>query len=159
MKGYKRIFLLVLFCFFSLSKQDDVKNWTMDNNSIDVNYYKSKLTEKQRDDYYAWIGVRNSFVFSGNLNQLEKLTKYFTPEKDGYYSRLGWYGLPCYICAIIIIIIIFVYLIRSRFFKGCRGPKNPDNAFIKGTYFVLISGFVIGFLGMIFTLYHAAVSK
>ena len=74
----KTISLLIFFiCFISFYSQEADKNWTIKNNSINIFTYVSNLTDEERENYYYWIGLRNSFYYSKNSNQLEKLVKYF----------------------------------------------------------------------------------
>ena len=77
---------LITFIFFVilLSPSFEIQNWTLGDNEIIINSYSSKLTEDERDNYFYWIGLRNSFYYSEDSNQLEKLVKYFTPEENNY---------------------------------------------------------------------------
>lgn len=158
MTGYNRTFLLLFLCIISLSYQAD-SNWTFDGDQIKINSYKSNLSEEQRDNYYFWIGLRNSFYFSDNLNQLEKLVKYFTPEEEKYYTKLYKFSIPCLICGGALLVIIFVYLIKRFLLRGCRGPKIVEKSYHHSAYFFLIFGVVVGLVCMIIGLYNASKSK
>ena len=86
MQGNKIFYSLLILCLIGSSFS--VKNWTIGNNSITINSYTSKLSEDERENYYYWVGLRNSFYYSEDSNQLEKLVKYFTPEENKYYRNL-----------------------------------------------------------------------
>lgn len=158
MIGNNKLFILLLLCIFSYTMQGN-GNWTMGDNETTIHSYVSSLTEEQRDKYYYWIGLRNSFYFSGNLNQLEKLVKYFTPEEEKYYSDLYNFSLPCMICAGAIFLCTIVFLFQRCICHGCKGPKIIEQTYINTTYFILIAGAIIGLVCMIISLYNAAKSK
>lgn len=157
MLGKKLFFSVLFLCLISLSIQQN--NWTIFNNSIVINSYASKLTEPERDNYYYWVGLRNSFYFSEDSNQLEKSVKYFTPEEENYYSNLFAFSAPGFICAGAVIVIFIVYLVKRFLLKGCRGPKIIENSYHHTTYFFIIAGFLIGLTCLIFTIYNCANSK
>ena len=157
MLGEKSFFSILFLCLISLSIQQ--KNWTIYNNSIVINSYVSGLTEEQRDNYYYWVGLRNSFYYSEDSNQLEKLVKYFTPEEEDYYSNLFAFSVPGFICAAAVIVIFIVYLIKRFLLKGCRGPKIIVKSYHHTTYFFIITGVAIGLISLIVTIYNAGKSK
>ena len=157
MLGEKSFFSILFLCLISLSIQQ--KNWTIYNNSIVINSYVSGLTEEQRDNYYYWVGLRNSFYYSEDSNQLEKLVKYFTPEEEDYYSKLFGFSVPGFICAAVVIVIFIVYLIKRFLLKGCRGPKIIVKSYHHTTYFFIISGFLIGLVSLSITIYNCGKSK
>jgi hypothetical protein len=149
------IFLLLIL--FSLSIQEN--NWTMYNNSINIITYSSKLTNEQRDNYYYWIGLRNSFYYSQNSNQLEKLVKYFTPEDNSYFKNLYKFSIPGFVLAGGALVACVVYLIKRFLLKGCLGPKNVLNSYHYTTYFLIGFGCVIGIVFHGLTIYYASKSK
>lgn len=151
-------FLLLILSTIPFSKESN-QNWTMGDNETIINTYVSKLTEEQRDKYYFWIGLRNSFYFSGNMDQLEKLVKYFSPEEEGYYKNLYNFSVPCCLCAGVLVLIIIFYLVRRFLMKGCRGPKIVEKTYHHSTYFFLILGVIIGLVCTIISLYNAVHSK
>ena len=156
----KAIFLLISFVYFiPFTAQDADKNWTIANNSINIITYKSQLTEDQRKSYYYWIGLRNSFYYSQNSNQLEKLVKYFTPEEETYYKNLFNFSAPGFILTGIVILVFFIYLIKRFLLKGCQGPKNVVKSYHYTTYFYIGFGILIGLIFHIFTIYNASISK
>ena len=157
MLGEKSFFSILFLCLISLSIQQ--KNWTIYNNSIVINSYVSGLTEEQRDNYYYWVGLRNSFYYSEDSNQLEKLVKYFTPEEEDYYSKLFGFSVPGFICAAVVIVIFIVYLIQRFLLKGCRGPKIIVKSYHHTTYFFIIAGFLIGLVSLSITIYNCGKSK
>ena len=115
MLANKSLFALFFLCLISSSLQHNY--WKIYNNSITINSYQSKLTEEQRSDYYYWVGLRNSFYFSEDSNQLEKLVTYFTPEEEDYYSNLFSFSVPGFLCAGAVIVIFIVYLIKRFLLK------------------------------------------
>jgi hypothetical protein len=117
------------------------------------------LTADQRDDYYYWIGLRNSFYYSDDSDQLEKLVKYFTPEDDDYYKDLFAFSAPGFICAGVVFIIFLVYLVKRFLLKGCKGPKIVVKSYHHTTYFFIISGFLIGLIFLSLTIYNCGKSK
>ena len=64
MSAEKRFYAILLLCLISFSFQNEHDNWTIYNNSIIINSYVSGLTEEERDNYFYWVGLRNSFYFS-----------------------------------------------------------------------------------------------
>ena len=154
------ISLLIFFiCIFSFSSQQSDKNWTIKNNSINIFTYVSNLTDEERENYYYWIGLRNSFYYSENSNQLEKLVKYFTPEEETYYKNLYNFSAPGLILTGVVILAFFFYLVKRFLLKGCQGPKNVEQSYRYTTYFLIGFGILIGLIFHIFTIYNAAVSK
>ena len=135
MLANKSLFALFFLCLISSSLQHNY--WKIYNNSITINSYQSKLTEEQRSDYYYWVGLRNSFYFSEDSNQLEKLVTYFTPEEEDYYSNLFSFSVPGFLCAGAVIVIFIVYLIKRFLLKGCRGPKIIIKSYHHATYFFI----------------------
>lgn len=153
----KNFTIFLIFIFISLSIQEN--NWTMINNSINIHTYSSNLTNEQRENYYYWIGLRNSFYYSENSNQLEKLVKYFTPEEETYYKNLYNFSAPGLILTGVVILAFFFYLVKRFLLKGCQGPKNVEQSYRYTTYFLIGFGILIGLIFHIFTIYNAAVSK
>ena len=153
----KNLNIFLLLILFSLSIQEN--NWTIYNNSINIHTYSSKLTNEQRDNYYYWIGLRNSFYYSQNSNQLEKLVKYFTPEDNSYYRNLYKSSIPGFIIAGGALVACAVYLIKRFLLKGCLGPKNILNSYHYTTYFLIGFGVVIGIVFHSLTIYYASKSK
>ena len=159
MSEEKSFYAILLLCLISFSFQEKEKNWTIFNNSIIINSYVSKLSETQRDSYYYWVGLRNSFYYYDNPDQLEKLVKYFTPEEEGYYSTLFSFSIPSFICAIAVIVCFIVYLVKRFLLKGCQGPKIYTKSYDQITYFFIITGVAIGLISLIVTIYNAGKSK
>ena len=153
----KKLNIFLLLILFSLSIQEN--NWTIYNNSITIHTYTSKLTNEQRDNYYYWIGLRNSFYYSQNSNQLEKLVKYFTPEDNSYFKNLYKFSIPGFVLAGGALVACVVYLIKRFLLKGCLGPKNVLNSYHYTTYFLIGFGFVIGIVFHGLTIYYASKSK
>ena len=153
----KNFNIFILFIILSLSFQQN--NWTMYNNSIKINTIKSNLTNEQRDKYYYWIGLRNSFYYSQNSNQLEKLVKYFTPEEETYYKNLYNFSLPGLILTAGVFVIFLVYLVKRFLLKGCKGPKNVTKSYNNTTYFFIAFGCILGLLFHTLSIYNAAHSK
>ena len=152
---------LITFIFFVilLSPSFEIQNWTLGDNEIIINSYSSKLTEDERDNYFYWIGLRNSFYYSEDSNQLEKLVKYFTPEEDNYYKKLFNFSTPGFICASAVILIFIFYLIKRFLLKGCKGPKKVVKAYNIMTYIYIITGFLIGIIFLSLTVYNGGKSK
>ena len=152
------IFLLYLISF---SYEYELNNWTIGGNEIIINSYSSNLTEEQRDNYYYWVGLRNSFYYSEDSEQLENLVKYFTPEEDNYYRKLFKFSTPGFICAAGVIIIVIAYLVKRFLLKGCKGPKekNMVKSYNISTYIFLIIGFLVGIIFLSLTIYNSAKSK
>ena len=148
-------FFLLLILDYSLEQF----NWTIINNSITINSYETQLTDDERDDYYYWIGLRNSFYYSKDTDQLEKLFKYFTPEEDDYYSDLFHFSAPGFIAAGAVIIIFIAYLIKRFLLKGCKGPKIIVKSYHTSTFIYIALGFLIGIIFLSLTIYNCAKSK
>ena len=104
------VFLLFFLISFTIQEKGDY--WKMENNSISILPYKSSLNDSDRDNYYYWIGLRNSFYYSENSNQLEKLVKYFTPEEENYYKNIFTFSVPGLILAGVDLIVLVIYLIK-----------------------------------------------
>ena len=152
--------LVFFFLFITLIIPSlNFENWTIYNNSITINSIKSNLTREQRDDYYYWIGLRNSFYYSQDSNQLEKLVKYFSPEDPEYYSNLHSFTIPSIIIACSILVITIIYLITRFFFHGCQGPKAVDKSYYYITYVIIGFGFVWGLVFLILMLYNSSKSE
>lgn len=154
----RNIFLLILFFLFVFSSQE-IKNWTIDNNSITIHSYKSNLTDSQRDNYYYWIGLRNSFYYADDSNQLEKLVKYFTPEEENYYKDLYNFSAPGFILAAIVFLVFIIYIVKRFLLKGCKGPKKYEKSYHYNTYFLIIFGCLTGLAFHICTIYYSSKSK
>ena len=153
----KNFNIFILFIILSLSFQQN--NWTMYNNSIKINTIKSNLTNEQRDKYYYWIGLRNSFYYSENSNQLEKLVKYFTPEENSYYKNLYRFSIPGFILAGAALVAGIIYLVKRFLLKGCLGPKTILNSYHYTTYCLIGFGFVIGIVFHSLMIYNAGKSQ
>ena len=156
----KRISIILLLFLLCISNtKEEAKNWTIINNSITIHNYVSNLTEDERSNYYYWIGLRNSFYFADNWNQLEKLVKYFTPEEDNYYKDLYTFSAPCLIMAAVVVLILFIYLVKRFLLKGCQGPKIVVKSYHNTTYFLIGFGFILGLVFLSMTIYNAGQSK
>ena len=152
------MFWFLIISLINLSFSED-HYWNIGNNSITLNSYTSKLKEKERDNYYYWVGLRNSFYFSEDSNQLEKVVKYFTPEEEDYYPKLFNFSVPGFICCGAVIVIFLVYLIKRFLLKGCRGPKIVVKSYHYTTYFFIGFGFISGVVFLSFTIYNCGQSK
>ena len=159
MKEDKVIFFILLISLVCPKSQSNSKNWTIFNNSITLLPYTSSLTEEQRDHYFYWVGLRNSFYYSEDSNQLEKLVKYYTPEEKNYYKNLFNFTIPFFICAAVVIIIFIVYMIKRFLLKGCKGPKIIIKSYNHITYFFLITGFLFGLIFLSLTVHNGRKSK
>ena len=159
MMGIKIISHIILLYLISFSYE--LENWTIGDNEIIINSYSSNLTEDQRDNYYYWVGLRNSFYYSEDSDKLEKLVKYFTPEEDNYYRKLFKFSTPGFICAAGVIVIVIAYLIKRFLLKGCKGPKerNIVKSYNISTFIFLIIGFLVGIIFLSLTIYNSAKSK
>ena len=153
--------IIHLILIYLISFTFELKNWTIGNNEIIINSYSSKLTEDQRDNYYYWVGLRNSFYYSEDSDQLEKLVKYFKPEEQNYFRKLYRFGTPGFICAAGVILIAIAYLVKRFILKGCKGPKknNIVKSYNISTYTFLIIGFLVGIIFLSLTIYNSAKSK
>ena len=69
MMGKNTVISFFFLCLIASTFQQD--NWTIFNNSITINSFKSGLTDEQRDDYFYWVGLRNSFYYYDDPDQLE----------------------------------------------------------------------------------------
>lgn len=156
---FKMILLIIYISYISCKVLENSDYFYIGNNSITINSYKSNLTEDQRTSYYYWIGLRNSFYFSENSNQLEKLVKYFTPEEENYYKDLYNFSAPCLILTGVVIVVLFIYLIKRFLLKGCQGPKIVERSYHHTTYFLIGFGFLLGLIFISCTIYNAGVSK
>ena len=152
------VFFFIAICLITYSKTKEA-NWTMGNNTIKINTYQSKLTEEERSRYYYWIGLRNSFYYQKENNQLEKLVTYFAPEDEDYYSNLRAFIIPFCFCSAAVVIVLIIYLVQRFVLKGCRGPKIITKSYHNSTYFIIIFGFLLGFISLIITLYNSSHSK
>ena len=152
-------FIFIFLYFFSFSFEGDYDNWTMGGNEIKINSYISQLSDEERDNYYYWTGLRNSFYYSEDSNQLEKLVKYFTPEDDNYYKHLFRFSTPGFICACCVVVIFILYIVKRFILKGCKGPKIIVESYDNATILYLFFGFSIGVIFLSLTIYNAAMSK
>jgi hypothetical protein len=152
-------FIFIFLSIFFFSFQANNNNWTIGDNEIIINNYISKLSEEDRDNYYYWTGLRNSFYYSEDSNQLEKLVKYFTPEDDNYYQHLFRFSTPGFICAGCVIVIFILYIVKRFVLKGCKGPKIIVRSYNIATIIYLAIGFLIGVIFLSLTIYNAAKSK
>lgn len=150
------IFIFLNLIFFSFEAK---YNWTMSDNEIIINSYNSSLSDEDRDNYYYWTGLRNSFYYSEDSNQLEKLVKYFTPEEDNYYKKLFRFSTPGFIGAGCVIIIFILYVVKRFILKGCKGPKIIVKAYNISTIIYIVLGFLIGVIFLSLTIYNGAKSK
>ena len=157
MQGNKIFYSLLILCLIGSSFS--VKNWTIGNNSITINSYTSKLSEDERENYYYWVGLRNSFYYSRDTNQLEKLVKYFTPEDENYYKSIFHFSIPGFVLTGISFLVFLIYLIQRFLLKGCAGPKIVEDSYHYITYFLIIFGCAAGLTFHIFVIYNAANSK
>ena len=151
------VFLLFFLISFTIQEKGDY--WKMENNSISILPYKSSLNDSDRDNYYYWIGLRNSFYYSENSNQLEKLVKYFTPEEEDYYKNIFTFSVPGLILAGVDLIVLVIYLVKRFLLKGCLGPKNVVKSYHYQTYFLIAFGCLVGIIFHAFALYNASKSK
>ena len=158
-KVYLFLFISLISLSFSKKEKEEEKYWTIGNNSIILNYYESKMNDTLRNNYYYWIGLRNSFYFSEDSNQLEKLVKYFTPEEKNYYKDLFTFSAPGFICSAAVIVIFFIYIVKRFLLKGCRGPKIEMKSYHYTTYFFIITGFSIGIIFLSLTIYNSRKSE
>jgi hypothetical protein len=159
MSAEKGFYAILFLCLISFSFQDQQDNWTIYNNSIIINSYVSGLTEEERDNYFYWVGLRNSFYFSEDSNQLEKLVKYFTPENDDYYKTVFNFSVPGLVLAGVALLVFFIYLIQRFILKGCAGPKIVEDSYHNITYFLIVFGCIAGLTFHIFVIYNASKSK
>ena len=153
-----KVYLFLILSLINLSFSEDVY-WNIGNNSITLNSYSSKLKEKQRDNYYYWIGLRNSFYYSEDSNQLEKLVEYFSPEEKDYYKDLFTFSAPGFICAGVVVVIFIIYLIKRFLLKGCKGPKTEMESYHIMTFIYIATGFLVGIIFLSLTIYNSSVSK
>jgi hypothetical protein len=90
--------------------------------TIKVDIYKSKLTKAMRDQYDYWIRYKNSF--NTEEGQLAKMTKYFQPESETYYTTIYKSGWPFYALAALFAFLFISYLVLRFFFGKFTGPKS-----------------------------------
>jgi hypothetical protein len=91
---------------------------------LEVSIYKSNLTSKQREEYYYWVSYKNSF--NTNSGQLAKMTKYFAPESETYYSTIYKSGWPFYAIACVFTVLFLIYLVMRFIFGSFQGPKTKN---------------------------------
>jgi hypothetical protein len=107
--------------------------------------YKSKLTDEQRGQtskgYYYWVNYKNSFNAESS-SKLAKLTKYYEPENENYYTNLNKYGIPFHSISGLFALLLIIYLIM-RFFMGYfKGPKTHiSNWYGYFSWLLIIFGF------------------
>ena len=147
----------LLFFLFVLSFQQN--NWTIGNNTIKININSYKDILRNTADYSYWTELRNSFYYSQNSNQLEKLVKYFTPEDENYYKNLFNFSAPGMVLTACVIIVFVIYLVKRFFLKGCMGPKKVVQAYHYTTYFLIAFGCLLGLIFHILSLYNSFISK
>lgn len=153
-------FIFIFICLYLISFSNEGRNnWTLGDNDIIINSYSSQLSDEERDNYYYWTGLRNSFYYSEDSNQLEKLVKYFTPEEDNYYKKLFRFSTPGFIGACCVIIIFILYIVKRFILKGCKGPKIIVKAYNITTVVYIASGFLIGIIFLSLTIYNSGKSK
>ena len=163
MLSYKSplLYCTLLLCLTSLSFSSEIDNpYTIANNSITINTYKSSINQSERSNYYYWIGLRNSFYYSQSEGKLAKLVKYFIPEDETYYPSLYKFGSPFFALGCLIIVCMIAYLFLRFICKGCQGPKksNTDDS-SWGPWALIIIGFLISAIFFTMGLYYAAKQK
>jgi len=159
----KLLFTIIILATIFSSKSEEKENftfWKDINGEIHLNESDYGLNDSERAEYYYYIGLRNTFYYPDSDDvQLEKLEKYFSPEESNYYSQLFRFCIPGFLAAAAVVVIFIVYLVKRFILKGCRGPKVIVKSYHHTTYFLLISGFLVGVISLSFTMNYSAISK
>jgi hypothetical protein len=91
---------------------------------LQVPIYETKLSNKERAEYYYWVSYKNSF--NTNTGQLAKMTKYFAPESETYYSTISKSGWPFVALGCVFIVLFLIYLVMRFIFGSFQGPKTKN---------------------------------
>lgn len=161
-KIYISLYIIIFSCLFtfSLSENEIMDPYVIANDTIKINIYQSSLTDKQRSNYYYWIGFRNSFYYSESEGKLAKLIKYFAPQDEGYYLALYKFGAPFFAVGCLIGLCLLIYLVMRFLLKKCQGPKRGiDDSFAYSTWGLIIFGFLVGIIFFSMGMYHAGKQK
>ena len=149
------LFLNILISIFSYSDNDNYTiPYSLYNNTIKINTYKSNISNEKILELRDWISIRNAFFHSYNEIKLAKEEIYFNVDKQGYFDDMRSFGTPFFICCFVSIIFIIIYLIMRFIFKKCNGPKKIENSYVTQTKVIFLIGFLISYSCIIFQAYY-----
>ena len=154
------LFFLILFLntLISIISYSDNDNYTIPyslyNNTIKINTYKSNISNEQLIELRDWISIRNAFFYSYKDIKLAKEEIYFNVDKETYFDEMKAFGTPFFICCFLSIFFILIYLIMRFLFKKCTGPKKIENSYVSQTKFIFVIGFLISYYCIINQAYY-----
>jgi hypothetical protein len=154
------LFFLILFLntLISIISYSDNDNYTIPyslyNNTIKINTYKSNISNEQLIELRDWISIRNAFFYSYKDIKLAKEEIYFNVDKETYFDEMKAFGTPFFICCFLSIFFILIYLIMRFLFKKCTGPKKIENSYVSQTKFIFVIGFLISYYCIIKQAYY-----
>ena len=149
------LFLNILISIFSYSDNDNYTiPYSLYNNTIKINTYKSNISNEQLIELRDWISIRNAFFYSYKDIKLAKEEIYFNVDKETYFDEMKAFGTPFFICCFLSIFFILIYLIMRFLFKKCTGPKKIENSYVSQTKFIFVIGFLISYYCIINQAYY-----
>ena len=149
------IFILLFFSISSSNNDKELKPYSLYNNTIEINTYKSEIKEAQLLNYQDWISIRNAFFYSNKEKRLSKYEIYFDISNPDYLKKMNDFGLPFFVSSYFTLIFLIFYLIMRFIVKKCQGPKKIEKSYIIQARIILIIGFSFSYILIIFQLYYS----
>lgn len=143
---YLAVIIIILSSNQIKSKVNLGVPYIFNKTDIVLNLTESKVSEKERSQYFEWVGTRDSFYYSGRTDLLIQLITYFSPETEGYFSSLFIFGIAFFILAGLFSLFLILYLILRFGFKMFTGPKKYERSLNLNTWIIIISGISISFI-------------
>ena len=124
-------YIIFILLFFSISSSNNyAEPYSLYNNTIEINTYKSEIKEAQLLNYQDWISIRNAFFYSNKEKRLSKYEIYFDISNPDYLKRMNDFGLPFFVSSYFTLIFLIFYLIMRFIVKKCQGPKKIEKSYI-----------------------------
>jgi hypothetical protein len=102
---------------------DVVNNYTIENDNIEINFYKSKIPRVNiTSDYKGFIEIKNEFYF----NLFKKFNYKYLPENEDYNKTIYNLSIYWFISAGFVAIFFIAYFILRVFFRKFRGAKDDN---------------------------------
>lgn len=160
-RHYLAIYLTIIAISLSLTQiqskaiVDLGAPYLINGSEILLNITESKVSQKERAQYFQWVGLRDSFYYSGRTDLLIQLINYFTPEAEDYFSSLFIFGIIFFILAGILSVALILYLILRFGFKMFTGPKKYERSFGIFTWIIILIGASISFIALSIAIYNS----
>ena len=149
-------YIIFILLFFSISSSNNyAEPYSLYNNTIEINTYKSEIKEAQLLNYQDWISIRNAFFYSNKEKRLSKYEIYFDISNPNYLKRMNDFGLPFFVSSYFTLIFLIFYLIMRFIVKKCQGPKKIEKSYIIQARIILIIGLSFSYILIIFQLYYS----